>query len=329
MEGRNPNKKKANIPRSELSPDAPLPSIERNNTRSRNNAPAPPPPVREQTQRRVNLPGGSQYRPQSTSQVPPQYLRERRGTDAAHAELLKPYLGPINPAGQQKLLSNSPPAKASNPDQISESNLQTGVHNLSSSSQTSNGAPLSRYIAAPSSDRLPRARQHSRQHSSSHQLSDRSTVSRNEPEAHKGLTNLRNPQQQRPFRPTPPYQSFLAQPSTGNFQYTGPINYNPLTEALNPNDTSHYPTPIPQNLRQRVQNQSISSTPRQNSYAQKASSNQVPIEAQRSVIRDMNEPVEESRALRDTSIGSSITGQGSFGVLVPVCIMFTLSSIMR
>ncbi|EDN95241.1 predicted protein [Sclerotinia sclerotiorum 1980 UF-70] len=71
------------------------------------------------------------------------------------------------------------------------------------------------------------------------------------------------------------------------------LSSGPVPDALNPNDNSNYPTQLPPNLRQRAQ-----------------------MQLGLSAARGMVLPA-ESLASKGTAIGSSITTQSPFGVLVP------------
>ncbi|KAF7876682.1 hypothetical protein EAF04_001767 [Stromatinia cepivora] len=278
-------------------PDEPLISIERSDTGSPDDSPALLPPTRERIQQRGGLIGSRYHRTSSTTHIPPQLTREKRGSSPGYAASLSPFLGPINPRGQQQLSSRPATGRTSTQNHVSESYHQpVDSYNWQPSSQiTPNGRPMSNTINANTfgSSRLSAARFHSRQQSSSHQVIDRATTSRGGPESQFTPANLQNAQPQRSFQPVRAFRSNYEQAPAGNFQYSAPITYNPLTEALDPDDTSNYPTQIPPNLRQRAQRQlGLSAT------------------------GGMELPA-ESQASEDTTTTSNNTAQSTFGVLVP------------
>ncbi|APA14059.1 hypothetical protein sscle_12g088290 [Sclerotinia sclerotiorum 1980 UF-70] len=294
MEGRNQNKG-AVTSRFGPNPDEPLMSIEGRDTGSSDDASAPMPPAREWSQQRGGLIGSRHHRTSSTTHIPTQLAREQRGSGSGYSASLS--LGSRNPRGQQQLSSGPVPGRTSNQSQMSESyHPPVSSYNLQSPSQTiPKPQQISDTINTNTSGSSPSSAAyfHSRQQSSPNQVAGRVMTSRGRPESQFTPINLQN-EQPVPFsHPAQAFRSNYEQVPPGNFKYSGPINYNPLTDALNPNDNSNYPTQLPPNLRQRAQ-----------------------MQLGLSAARGMVLPA-ESLASKGTAIGSSITTQSPFGVLVP------------
>ncbi|KAJ8063947.1 hypothetical protein OCU04_007794 [Sclerotinia nivalis] len=293
MEGRNENKD-AMTSRFGPNPDEPLISIERSDTGSPDDAPAPMPPTRERSQQRGGLIGSRHHQTSSTTHIPPQLTREQRGSGPGYAASLSHFLGPLNPRDQQQLSVNPAPGWSSNQSQMSESYYQpAGSYNWQSSSQTTpNGRPMSNTtdVNTFGSSRLSAARFHSRQQSSPYQVADRVMTSGGGPESQFSPINLQNTEPERLFYPAHAFRSNYDQAPAGNFRYSGPITYNPFTEALDPDDTSNYPTQLLPNLRQRAQ-----------------------MQLGLSAARGMVLPA-DSQASQGTTTGSSNTAQSTFGV---------------
>ncbi|KAF5876398.1 uncharacterized protein Bfra_002802 [Botrytis fragariae] len=277
MEGENQISDHSIAPRSGLNPDDPLPSIESNDAGSIQDLSAPIPRARERRPQRGGLIGSQRYqRVPSSSQVPPHLLRARRGSSPAYAAALSPYLGPINPRGHQRLSDNPVPAMMPNQVQMPESYLRTAnTENTQSLSWTRNNNTAG-------SNHPTRAQLQPKQDVSSGQVADQTMADR-------------------------------VQHLSGNFHYSGPISYNPLTEALNPQNASFYPTPMSPNPRKRRQMQS--------NAAHHSSNRQSDPSNQRSSQRDSYMGGMESsvdlQALRSVAVGSSNATQGPWGVQLP------------
>ncbi|ESZ97831.1 hypothetical protein SBOR_1776 [Sclerotinia borealis F-4128] len=304
MEGERNNKRNAMIPRPGLDPDIPLPSIERNDSGLPENSTTPIPPNRQRLQQRGGLIGSRQHRTSTTSQIPPELLRERRGSDAAYAASLSHLLGPINPRGHQQLA----PARTPSQGQPPGSHPQT---------VGSSGRPMSRYINTRVPDLLPGAPPlFSRQHASSSQLPERNTTSRGGLEAYRSSLNPRNTQQQPSSFVETASRSDSAPVSAPNLQYSGPVIYNPLKIAFGPNNAISYAAEAPHNTRERFQSKSNVFTPGREPYLSQPSSHQPFIQTHNDSggARDTSTA---SQVLGSTATGPGSTAQDSFGDLVP------------
>ncbi|CAD6443121.1 d07c2339-c337-4f15-8be8-b123dfe57de3 [Sclerotinia trifoliorum] len=294
MEGRNQNKGAMTSPFGP-NPDDPLLSIEGSDTGLSDDASTPVPPTRDRSQQRGGLIGSLHHRTSSTTPIPPQLAREQRGSGSGHSASLS--LGSLNPLGQQQLSSDPVPGRTSHQSQMSMSYHQpvSSYNSQSSSRATLNGLPMSNIIKTNTIGSSPTSatRFYSRQQSSPHQLARRTMTSRGRPESHFSPINLQNEQPEGFSHQAHALNSNHEQVPAGNFKYLGPINYNPLADALNPNDTSNYPTQLPPNLRQRAQMQ-------------------LGLSASRGMVLPA-----ESHAPKGTATGSSNTSQSTFGVLVP------------
>ncbi|KAF7940082.1 uncharacterized protein EAE98_000209 [Botrytis deweyae] len=277
MEGTNQKNDDSMAPILGLNPDDPLPSIESNDASSKQDIPAPIFRARERRPQRGGSIGSQRLqRVPSSSQVPPHLLRARRGTSPAYAAALAPYLGPINPRGHQRLSNNPVPAMLPNRVQIPESYLRTNnTENTQSLSRARNDN-------APGADHPKRAQLQPRQDVSSGQVADQAMTDR-------------------------------VQPRSGNFHYSGPISYNPLTEALNPQNAPFYPTPMSPNPRKRRQMQSNAA--HHSSAQQSAPANQW--SSQRDSYMGGMEPSVDLQALGSVAVGSRNATQGPWGVLIP------------
>ncbi|KAF7943141.1 hypothetical protein EAE96_011083 [Botrytis aclada] len=277
MEGENQGNGDSTAPRSGLNPDDPLPSIESNDASSIQDMPAPMPRPRERRPQRGGLIGSQRHqRVPSSSQVPPHLLRARRGSSPAYAAALSPYLGPINPRGHQRLSDNPVPAMVSNRVQMPESYLRTpNTENAQSLSRSRNNNTLG-------SNQTTKAQLQPRQDVSSGQVADQTMEDR-------------------------------AQPLSGNFHYSGPISYNPLTEALNPQNASFYSTPMSPNPKKRHQMQSNAA--HRSSIQQSGSANRWP--SQEDSYMGGMEPSVDLQALGSVAVGSSNAAQGPWGGLIP------------
>ncbi|TGO47172.1 hypothetical protein BCON_0290g00130 [Botryotinia convoluta] len=277
MEGENQRNDDSMASRSGLNPDDPLPSIESNDAGSIQEVSAPMPRAGERRPQRGGLIGSQRHqRVPSSSQVPPHLLRARRGSSPAYATALSPYLGPINPRGHQRLSDNPVPAMMPNRVQIPESYLRTA--------NTENTQPLSRTRNnnTSGSNHPARAQLQPRQNLFSGQVADQTMADR-------------------------------IQPLSGNFHYSGLISYNPLTEALNPQNAPFYPTPMSSNPRKRRQLQSNAA--HNSSIQQSDPANQW--SSQRDSYMGGMESSVDLQALGSVAVGSSNATQGPWGVLLP------------
>ncbi|KAI9643251.1 hypothetical protein NHQ30_007867 [Ciborinia camelliae] len=309
MEGETHNKN-AIPPRLGLNPDDPLPSVERTDTGSPESAAAIALLTIERSQQQGGMVRNQHRRTASISQIPQQHFREPRGSDSTYAANLSQFLGPLNPRGRQKLDINPVPAT------ISSSGLQTtGSHNWQSSSQVPSKRSSSRSINTRDSGHLAsQVHPSSRQSLYNHQVPDQTTTSRGGPEAHRSLRHPQDTQQQPSSPAVPAFRSGYAQVPTQNSQYSGPVSYNPLTLALDPDNTgtlNYPPTQAPRKLHRRGQSHSSFSLPGLDSYIQQSS---IP-QSHQAPIQDNSDGEEEGDTL--TTTGPSSTTGGLLGVLVP------------
>ncbi|TGO08598.1 hypothetical protein BTUL_0201g00120 [Botrytis tulipae] len=277
MEGENQRNDDSMASRSGINPDDPLQSIESNDADSTQEVSALMPRTGERRPQRSGLIGIRRHqRVPSSSQVPSYLLRARRGSSPAYAAALSPYLGPINPRGHQRLPDNPVPAMMPNRAQIPESYLRTAnTGNTQSLSQARNNN-------TPGSNHPAGLQLQPRKNVSSGQVADQTMADR-------------------------------VQPLSGNFHYTGPISYNPLTEALNPRNAQFYSTPMSPNPKKRRQMQSDAahySSIQRSDHANRRSS-------QRDSYMGGVESSVDLQALRSVAVGSSNATQGAWGVLIP------------
>ncbi|TGO83670.1 hypothetical protein BPOR_0610g00060 [Botrytis porri] len=277
MKGKNQRNDDLMTPRSGLNPEDPLPSIEGSDEDSIQDMPPPMPRARERRPQRGGLIGIQHHqRVPSSSQVPPHLLRPRRGSSPGYASALSPYLGPLNPRGHQRLSENPVPTMIPNRVQMPDSHLRTAnTENTQSLSRTRNDS-------TSGSNHPERAQLQSRQDGSSRQVADQAMAD-------------------------------CVQPLSGNFHYTGPVSYNPLTEALNPQNASFYPTPMSPNPRKRRKMQSNAA--HRSPFQQSGLANQWSSQ-QDSYMGGMESSV-DLQALGSVAVGSSSATQGYWGVLLP------------
>ncbi|KAF7883963.1 hypothetical protein EAF00_011275 [Botryotinia globosa] len=277
MEGETQRNDDSMASRSGLNPDDPLQSIESNDAGSTREVSAPMPRTGERRPQRSGLIGIRRHqRVPSSSQVPSYLLRARRGSSPAYAAALSPYLGPINPRGHQTLPDNPVSAMMPNRAQIPESYLRTAnTENTQSLSRArNNNTSGSNYPAG--------IQLQPRNNVSSGQVANQTMADR-------------------------------VQALSGNFHYTGPISYNPLTEALNPRNAQFYSTPMSPNPKKRRQMQADAShysSIQRSDPANRRSS-------QRDSYMGGVESSVDLQALRSVAVGSSDATQGAWGVLIP------------
>lgn len=284
MEGKNQRNDDSKASRSGLNPDDPLQSIEGNDAGSIQEVSASIPHARERRPQRGGLIGSQRHqRVPSSSQVPSYLLRARRGSSPAYAAALSPYLGPINPRGHQRLSDNPVPTVMPNRVQRPESYLRKA--------DTENTQSLSRARNNNTSgfNHLPGAQLQQRKNAFSGQVADQTMADR-------------------------------VRPLSGNFHYSGPISYNPLTEALNPRNTQFYPTPMSPNPRKRPQMQPNSA---HHSSIQRSGPANRWSSQENSYMGGMESSV-DLQALGSVAVGSSNATQGAWGVILPVCITLVL-----
>ncbi|KAF7918745.1 uncharacterized protein EAE97_011840 [Botrytis byssoidea] len=277
MEGENQRNDDSMASGSGLNPDLPLQSIENNDTGSTQEVSAPMPRTGERRPQRGGLIRIRRHqRVPSSSQVPSYLLRARRGSSPAYAAALSSYLGPINPRGHQRLPEDPLPTMIPNRVQEPESYLRrANTENTQSLSRARNNNTLG--SNHPAGLQLQPGKNVSSSQVADHTMADR------------------------------------VQPLSGNFHYTGPISYNPLTEALNPRNAQFYSTPMSPNPKKRRQMQSDAahySSIQRSDPANRRSS-------QRDSYMGGVEPSVDLQALRSVAVGSSNATQGAWGVLIP------------
>ncbi|KAM0140063.1 hypothetical protein ACHAO1_002603 [Botrytis cinerea] len=276
MEDKNHRNDDGMPPRPVPNPDDPLPSIESNDPGSMQNLEAPMPLARERRPQRGGLIGSQPHRRAPiTSRIPSQLLEARRGSSPAYAAALSQYIGPINPRGHQRLSTNPIPAPIFDQVQMPESYLRrTNAESTQPLSRTRNNNTAG--LDHPARAQLP-----PKQASFSGRIADQTMTDR-------------------------------VQAPSGNFHYTGPISYNPLTEALNPQNASFYPTPMSPNPRKRGKMQSNAA---HRSLIQRSDPANQRSSQGDSYMGGMDVSV-DLQALGSIAVGSSNAAQGPWGALI-------------
>ncbi|KAB8293332.1 hypothetical protein EYC80_007656 [Monilinia laxa] len=331
MEGKRLIKQEPISPLFGLEPDTPIPSIERSNSRSLETQVTTEVPRRERIHPRGGLIGSQRHQTSNTQQIPPQLLREPRGSFASYADNLREFLGPLDPIGHEQRRQAI---------RLSRQQAQDAIHDPTSDASyyeslreflgplNPRGQQQQQHISGSSSwpslvlgtDRFQSvARPRSMQYSSTYQAPGQITPFRRFSGARRGFVRPIDSQPQLQIDPMPIHRSDSAQFHGKNVNRSDPAAYNPLSMALDHDNTLQTSVRAPQHLQQSIQSLSGLSDSDNSPYIQQTDSNLSYVPAQNDVPVPMDKDrFSAPRALMDTATGSSSTTRGSLGTSVPV-----------